>query len=130
MISSNDVVANDEDNYISIIIRSDSFPKLREMIDLALGLSAFNDYIKVFFVEKAVRILDSSLSINPLQSGERNIVKMLGMFELYDINNIYVSLEDWTFYGLTHDKLKIPVKVLSQKDLSKEISHAKHSFMG
>ena len=130
MISSNDVVANDEDNYISIIIRSDSFPKLREMIDLALGLSAFNDYIKVFFIEKAVRILDSSLSIDPLQSGERNIVKMLGMFELYDINNIYVSLEDWTFYGLTHDKLKIPVKVLSQKDLSKEILHAKHYFMG
>ncbi|WP_116475234.1 sulfurtransferase complex subunit TusC [Zobellella maritima] len=87
----------------------------REGLDAVLAASALTDELAVFFIGDGVyQILEGQ---DPGAVLTRNYTPTFGLFELYDIESIYVCAESLVERGLSVTRLSIAVQALSRDKL-------------
>lgn len=108
---------------VACIFDCNNFTKVRELLDLTLAISAFND-VNVFIFSGALDLLLSDAK--PYKAGERDFIKTFAIFELYDIVNVFISEEDLNKRNT--DKLQFQFKVISNSELFTKISNCEHKL--
>lgn len=96
----------------------------RETQDAILATSALTEDLSVFFIGDGVyQLLKDQV---PQQISSRNFAATFKLFDLYDIENIYVCQESLAIRGIDVSQLLIEVTCLSPEQLSTHIrKHAK-----
>ncbi len=87
----------------------------RESLDAVLAISAFNESISVFFIQDGVFQLLKGQS--PAKVLNRDYNPTFAMFDLYDIENIYVCASSLSERGLKVSDLSIDVTLLKTEQL-------------
>lgn len=96
----------------------------RETQDAVLATSALTEDLSVFFIGDGVFQLMKNQS--PKQIGSRNFAATFKLFDLYDIENIYVCEDSLIARGIDASQLLIEVSCLSHGDMNARIrQHAK-----
>ena len=96
----------------------------RETQDAILATSALTEDLSVFFVGDGIYQLLKEQA--PQQIGTRNFATTFKLFDLYDIENIYVCQESLAMRGIDASQLLIEVTYLSAEQLNAHIrKHAK-----
>lgn len=85
-------------------------------MDALLATAALEDNIKVCFLGAGVLQLLSDQDTQAI--GTKNYVPMFGLFELYDIDDIYVCEASLSRYGIGVDDLMIEAQVVSPQVLA------------
>lgn len=88
----------------------------RETQDAILATSALTEDLSVFFIGDGVYQLLSGQ--NPQAIACRNFAPTFGMFELYDIENVYVCADSLSERGLNATDLIIDAQCLGQSDIN------------
>ena len=92
----------------------------RESLDLTLALSAFNESISVFFIGDGVyQLLDKQ---DPSEILQKNFQPLFKMFELYDIDNIYVCELSLRERSITMNELIIDATVVNDAVLKNHLA--------
>lgn len=68
---------------------SPSYSDILEKLEFILGISAFNEDIKIIFMKNSLSYLMNSADLQPDKLGVKNFVKIFGMLELYDLSEVY-----------------------------------------
>lgn len=111
---------------VVFLITSASFSRAREAVDLILGISAFVDDITVVFKNDGLRLLFAK-DLKPILHGERDFLKTMGMFELYEINDLlYVSDSNVV---IDEDNPLLPVKEIDSCKLHELLEGAVHRIV-
>ncbi|MFC3913701.1 sulfurtransferase complex subunit TusC [Pseudaeromonas sharmana] len=92
----------------------------REGLDAVLACSALTDEIAVFFIGDGVYQL--LVGQQPLAVLGRDYTATFKLFELYDIEQVYVCDEDMAVRGLAAEHLLIPVQSLSRQQLQTKLA--------
>lgn len=87
----------------------------REGQDLVLAMSSFFDGMSVVFARDGITQL--LLEQQPAVILQRNYSKTFKLFNMYDINNVYVVEEDLKELGLKTEDLIIGTKLLFRAEL-------------
>jgi tRNA 2-thiouridine synthesizing protein C len=88
----------------------------RETQDAILATSALTEALSVFFIGDGVyQLLPEQ---NPQAIACRNFAPTFGMFDLYDIENIYVCVDSLLERGLNASGLIIEAQCLAQSDIN------------
>jgi len=96
----------------------------RETQDAILATSALTEDLSVFFIGDGVFQLLKNQA--PKQIGSRNFAATFKLFDLYDIENIYVCQDSLLERGIDGTQLLIDVTCLSQVEMNAKIRmHAK-----
>lgn len=96
----------------------------REAQDAIFATSALTDELSVFFMGDGVFQLIENQQPELIQS--RHFANTFKLFELYDIENIYVCAHSLNERGLTENQLLIDVMVVSQNEMNDIIrNHSK-----
>ena len=99
----------------------------REGLDLVLSVSTFIERISVVFVRDGiVQLLRDQQPASILQ---RNYSKTFRLFNMYDINDVYVLEEDLKKFGLKKEELITEVKVLTKRELIYLLRGADHKLV-
>ena len=91
----------------------------REAQDAILATSALTDDLSVFFIGDGVYQLLAEQQ--PQAIACRHFAPTFGLFELYDIDNIYVCADSLAERGLSADKLIIVAQCVSQLEVNRLI---------
>jgi len=91
----------------------------RETQDAILATSALTEELSVFFIGDGVYQLLSQQK--PQAIACRDFAPTFGLFELYDIENIYVCADSLLERGISDAELIIDVERLSQAEINKRI---------
>jgi len=91
----------------------------RETQDAILATSALTEELSVFFIGDGVYQLASQQ--NPQAIACRNFAPTFAMFELYDIENIYVCADSLLERGISDIDLVIDVERLTQPEINQRI---------
>ena len=91
----------------------------RETQDAILATSALTEELSVFFIGDGVYQLVSQQK--PLAIACRDFAPTFGMFELYDIENIYVCADSLLERGISDVELIIDVERLAQSEINQRI---------
>ncbi|GAA3545685.1 sulfurtransferase complex subunit TusC [Zobellella aerophila] len=87
----------------------------REGLDAVLAASALTEALAVFFIGDGVyQLLEGQ---DPAALLARNYTATFGLFELYDIESVYVCAESLAERGLNVSRLNIAVQPLSRDEL-------------
>lgn len=73
---------------------SPGFSEMLEKLEFILGISAFNEDIKIIFMKNSLSYLLNSPELQPDKLGVKNFIKIFGMLELYDLSEVYYQSED------------------------------------
>lgn len=87
----------------------------REGVDALLAASAYCDAISVVFIGDGVYQLLSGQHTAPILS--KDYAPMFKLFELYDIEHVYVCAHSLQQRGLSDDDLLIDVEMVDQAQL-------------
>lgn len=91
----------------------------RETQDAILATSALTEELSIFFIGDGVyQLLNKQ---QPQAIACRDFAPTFGLFELYDIENIYVCADSLLERGISDAELIIDVERLSQPDINKRI---------
>lgn len=88
--------------------------KGREALDLTLALSDIHR-LSLFFIGDGV--WHSVKNQQPEKILARDYIATLGMLELYDINDVYISQEDLILRGLPITECAISSHIVKNKDI-------------
>ena len=87
----------------------------REGLDLTLALSAYNESLSVFFIDDGVyHLLKKHQADGILQ---KDFQPMLKMFDLYDIEQVYVCAESLVKRNISVEQLVIKTELLSAEEI-------------
>lgn len=90
--------------------------KAKEALDALLMASVFEQTIQVLFLGDGIFQLKKDQQAKAI--GVKNVASQLAALSVYDINDIFVAEHDLSARGLSVDDLIIPVKTLSQAEVS------------
>lgn len=109
-------------NQVGFVFRSapHSSSRGREGLDALLATAALNDSIQVCFLGAGVLQLLANQDTQAI--GTKNHAPMFGLFELYDLDNIYVCEASLSRYGIGVDDLMIEVQVVSPQALAEVLN--------
>ncbi|PSW19201.1 sulfurtransferase complex subunit TusC [Photobacterium sanctipauli] len=91
----------------------------REGLDAVLATSAYSEDINVFFIGDGVFQLLKAQQPEAILS--RDYISTFKMFDLYDIENVYVCAASLQERGLTSDDLLIDVTVCDSEALTSHL---------
>lgn len=92
----------------------------REGLDAALATSALNEEIGIFFIGDGVyQLLEEQAPAAILQ---RHYAPTFGLFELYDIENVYICRQALAERGLSQASLVITPQVLALDELQARLA--------
>ena len=114
---------------IAVIVESFSSTNAKEIIDFILGLSVYNEELYIEFRSNSLKYLLKDYEYDYSQVGGRNISKLLNLFELYDVDNIFVDKENLKKYSYNKKMLHDYIKVVDSLELQERLRNAKHKFM-
>ena len=114
---------------IAVIVESFSSTNAKEIIDFILGLSVYNEELYIEFRSNSLKYLLKDYEYDYSQGGGRNISKLLNLFELYDVDNIFVDKENLKKYSYNKKMLHDYIKVVDSLELQERLRNAKHKFM-
>lgn len=105
-------------NSVSFLFRSPAHSSSagREGIDAVLACAALTDDIQLFFIGAGVTQLVAKQDVG--LSGLKDYAPMLKLFDLYDIENIYVCESSLAQWGLAKEDLLIDVNVIGAEKMS------------
>lgn len=93
----------------------------REALDAILATSALTEALSVFFIGDGVyQLLKHQATDNILS---RNFSSTFKLFDLYDIDNVYVCRDSLIDRGIDSSKLLISVASLPQAEINEKIRH-------
>jgi len=114
---------------IAIIVENFSSKNAKEIIDFILGLSVYNEELYVEFRSKSLNYLLKDNEYDYSLVGFKNITKLLNLFELYDVNNLFVDKESLKKYNYTKEMFHDYIKIVDSFVLQEKLKNAKHKFM-
>ncbi len=91
----------------------------REGVDAVLAASAYCDDICVIFVSDGVNLLLDGQDTHDILT--KNFVPMLKLFELYDIEQVFVCRDSLQERGLGHAPLIIDIPALSRQEIADKL---------
>ncbi|MCE0556502.1 MULTISPECIES: sulfurtransferase complex subunit TusC [unclassified Motilimonas] len=91
----------------------------RESLDAALALSGFTENLSVFFLDDGVYQLVENQQ--PQSILQRHIQPTFKLFDLYDIETVYVCEQSCLLRGIDPKRLCIPVQLLQPQQLSEKL---------
>ncbi|CAM4460399.1 sulfurtransferase complex subunit TusC [Vibrio agarivorans] len=98
----------------------------REGIDALLAASAYSESIKVMFIGDGVLQLLAGQSTESILS--KDYAPMMKLFDLYDIEQVYVCKDSLAERGCSHADLIIDVEHLSADEIRQQITQC-HSVL-
>lgn len=101
--------------------------KAREGLDISLAFSSFIDGIKVLFIGEG--ILNLKIGQNPNLILQRDHSKTFRLFDLCEINDVYVIKSDLDRYGLLESDLSLKVKVISIQEAFQIVSNSNKNLV-
>ncbi|MCE2572316.1 sulfurtransferase complex subunit TusC [Motilimonas eburnea] len=96
----------------------------RESLDAVLALSAFTEQLTVLFSGDGVYQLQPNQQ--PQAIMQRHIEPMFKLLDLYDVESVFVSLEDCQQRHLDPTQLAIPVTALSASDFNQVLQQQQY----
>lgn len=91
----------------------------RESLDAALALSGFTEALSVFFIDDGVfQLIQQQQPQGILQ---RHIQPTFKLFDLYEIESVYVCAESCLARGISADQLAISVQWLDPQALQEKL---------
>ncbi|MDN2664373.1 sulfurtransferase complex subunit TusC [Psychromonas sp. 14N.309.X.WAT.B.A12] len=92
----------------------------REALDLTLALSAYNESLSVFFIGDGVyQLLKKHQADSILQ---KDFQPMLKMFDLYDIEQVYVCASSLALRNISVEQLVIKTELLSTDEIKQHLA--------
>ncbi len=96
---------------------------------MILGVSAFNENIAILFLGSSVRLI-SNRDFKPNYAGERDFIKSMNLFNLYEINKIYYELDSISSMQSDFElSNKIEAKPLTHQEILTLFNESKHRVM-
>ena len=97
---------------------------LSESLDLVMTVAAFDQSVRVLFLDDGVFSLKSGQSHpNP---AVKSSALMFGALEVYDIKEIFVEVESLVERGLTVENLILPARLIRRTEIAGLIALADH----
>ena len=97
---------------------------LSESLDLMMTVAAFDQSVRVLFLDDGVFSLKSGQShSNP---AVKPSASMFGALEVYDIKELFVEVESLTERGLTVENLILPARLIRRTEIAGLIALADH----
>lgn len=87
--------------------------KAQETLDLALGLSTFEQEVSLLFIDKA--ILQLLKTQQPKLNYRKDFIATFKAFPIYDIKNVYFDEESFHKYHLKDDDLIITGTIINKE---------------
>ena len=102
--------------YLLLCSHPDHGGRLRDGIDMALAMGAFDLPLQLIFAGEAVLALQPGWDAG--HSGEGDYLSQLGALPLYEIATPWVCAASLARYGLTSQQLRIPVEERNAAELT------------
>ena len=98
----------------------------REAIDYCLAAAAFEQKIQLLFTGDAVLQLLKDQHPEPIN--QKNIGKTLSALPIYGVNTFYVDQNALTHYGLTDERLCLPITKVTSNQMADMLARASHTL--